>query len=136
METIDLIEKLIRLATNNPNEEEARSAALKAVTLIINSNITLGDNSKRISHGPEAPKYKPVDEETEDLINEILKGTAKQRGEPGLKVKPEETEIDDEFMIKRIKLAWNRIRQERRNVEAIRNEMHLPLVNWADRQQQ
>ena len=39
---LDKVNKLIRLATNNPSAEEAKLAALKAVTLIKENEIKVG----------------------------------------------------------------------------------------------
>lgn len=41
-EAIDRIGKLLKLATNNPNEAEARSAAFQAVTLIAKHGLVVG----------------------------------------------------------------------------------------------
>ena len=42
--TLDRIQKLMRLAINNPNRHEAECAALQAVTLIVEHKFVVSDN--------------------------------------------------------------------------------------------
>ena len=44
----DKINKLIKLATNNPNEEEAKLAALKACVIIQEKELKIGEKSQRV----------------------------------------------------------------------------------------
>ncbi len=48
--TLDLVQKLIRLATNNPNEQEAMRAALKACRLVVEHKVVLS-----LGGAPERP---------------------------------------------------------------------------------
>ena len=63
--TIDKIQKLIRLATNNPNDEEAKLAALKACTILHENPVQLSLNREpyrepiRPRYKPPEPRYKP-----------------------------------------------------------------------------
>jgi hypothetical protein len=55
---VDRIEKLLRLATNNPNEEEARSAALSAAKLIVAHQFVIG---RPATPTPATPPSAPYD---------------------------------------------------------------------------
>lgn len=89
---IDLCHKLIALATNNPNEEEAKLAALKAVRLIKEHNLLPGAPpvARRPTQAPPppsraqaAPEYGPPPTRDPygdyiyhdyDIMNEVFRG--------------------------------------------------------------
>lgn len=124
-DTIDIVHKLIALATNNPNEAEAMAAALKAVQLIQQNNIPLGIVR------PSRAKASWTAQEEADFA-ETVAGLMK-RPSPDAFV-PETVypsfDLDDGFMKRRITDAWRRIREERAKIEAIyrRNKWEVP--NW------
>lgn len=114
---LDLIRKLIKLALHNPNEAEAHAAALKACELL--------EDAPVLAEGKSIPlnkTYKP-DPEFDATVEELFK-----RAKDSMKstnpdeFKPErmapDTDIDDDFMRQRIKKAWQRIRDERANLNA------------------
>jgi protein required for attachment to host cells len=107
-ETIDIIHKLMALAMNNPNEEEARSAAYRAVAMLTEHEIPIGGKTT----AAKTPAMTP-EEQTE--FKDILAGLAR-RDNPD-EFRPASyyttTEIDDEFMKKRIIAAWRQIREMR-----------------------
>jgi hypothetical protein len=53
---LDRIVKLVRLAANNPNEEEARSAALRACQMMVEHKVTL-----RLTGVERPPTANPTD---------------------------------------------------------------------------
>lgn len=68
---LDLIQKLMRLATNNPHPEEASAAALKAVQLILENKVTL---TLPQSQAPPATK----DSISYEDVVEVYKQAAKE----------------------------------------------------------
>lgn len=108
MEPKELVEKLIRLATNNPNEEEATAAALRAVRLIAEHQILIGGKTM------VAPLRAPLTPEEQTEFKDILSSLATiNRDEFKPATVYATTEIDDEFMKKRIVEAWRKIREQR-----------------------
>lgn len=61
---LELCHKLIALATNNPNEEESKLAALKAVKLIKEHNLLPGAPSQSRRPMPPPPQQRPVSPES------------------------------------------------------------------------
>lgn len=108
MDSTEIVEKLIRLATNNPNEEEATAAALKAVRLIVERGIPIGGKTTVVQ--PRAPLTPEEQTEFGDIISGLSRANPDE-------FKPATTyattEIDDEFMKKRIITAWRQIREQR-----------------------
>lgn len=124
VETIDLIQKLLALATNNPNEEEAKLAALKAAQLIVESAIPLG------KVGPVRKRSTwTTAEETE--FKEALDAMLARRPD---EFTPETTypsfDIDDGFMKTRITEAWRKIRACRAEVERYYRSHDWAPPNW------
>lgn len=109
MEPKEIVEKLIRLATNNPNEEEATAAALKAVRLIAENQIPIGGKTMVV------PLRSPLTPEEAVEFKDILSSlaTTGNRDEFRPATTYATTEIDDEFMKKRIVEAWRKIREQR-----------------------
>lgn len=111
---VDLVEKLIALALNNPSEEEAKSAALKAVSLIHEHSLPVGAGSPdpiRVGRRTYTP-----DPEFEQVLADLLKHN-QNPDEFVAKVVYQDTEIDDDFMRKRVKKAWEEIRLARKRLE-------------------
>lgn len=63
---LETVNKLIALATNNPNAEEARSAAFKAVQLIKASGFTV----ERAGNAARAPRMPSVDEFVSEVVRQ------------------------------------------------------------------
>lgn len=110
METLDTIRKLLRLATNNPSEEEAKAAALKAARLIVDNEVPIGE--AEITVRKESPLTPEEQGEFKDVMTALSKQDSGEDFTPVF-VYPT-TEIDDEFMKKRILDAWRKIRRERK----------------------
>ena len=130
-DSLSWVQKLISLALNNPNEEEARSAAMKAVSLIVAENMTIGGANTgqdptrvRKTWAPDAE----FDAFWEQMAADSKKGFVSQddvdrnpwdpqpsSGEQGLKTAHVDTDVEDAFsaMRTRIKLAWRAIQRER-----------------------
>lgn len=73
MVAIDIVNKLVALALHNPNEEEARSAALQALRLMEKHQIPIGN----FIPDREA-KWEPPPADFMATVEEILKGHTKQ----------------------------------------------------------
>lgn len=58
---LDKIRKLMALALNNPNEEEARSAALKAVQMMTDLACTISLSQPAAPAPPQMPQQPPYD---------------------------------------------------------------------------
>lgn len=130
-DTLDRVQKLIALALNNPDEEEARSAAMKAVSLIVAANFsiegtTAGPNvsATRRAWRPDAEFdafWDEMDQQQhqgfrsqDDMDREGYEPqNYRQQGAEGLKAAVVDTDIDDDFMRKRVKAAWRAIQRER-----------------------
>jgi hypothetical protein len=110
METLDTIRKLLRLATNNPSREEASAAALKAAQLIIENEVPIGDAEIKVR--ADSPLTQEEQAEFKDVMNALSRRENPDEFKPAF-VYPT-TEIDDEFMKKRILDAWRQIRRERK----------------------
>jgi hypothetical protein len=67
MITIEIVQKLMALALNNPSEEEARSAALQAIKLIDRHQIPVGDKTVEKSE-----VWTPPSEDFMKTVNDIL----------------------------------------------------------------
>lgn len=125
-DTLDRIKKLVALAMNNPDIEESRSAALRAVAMIVEHNIPIGGQG-----GQQAQHYEPIhakttwkpDDEFEEFVRHATKtdtdgvdpdlGYSGVGGGTGLKAAHVDTDLDDDFMRKRIKIAWKALTRER-----------------------
>lgn len=110
MDTIDIIQKLMALALNNPNEEEARSAAYRAVAMLVEHQVPIGKAQKTVTR--QATVMTPAESaEFGEVLSSLVRSNPDE-------FKPETyyatTEIDDEFMKKRIILAWRKIREQRK----------------------
>jgi hypothetical protein len=114
---LDKIRKLMALALHNPNVEEARSAAMKAVQLIAEHQFAVGRPA------PAAPMP--------DLsgLDEMLRTMRKQQDEEFARARAR-TEREVERM--RQQVEWNR----RRESDAYRNAAHPradgfdPNIDW------
>ena len=82
LNTVDRVEKLVRLATNNPNEEEAKLAALKACVIIHDKGLFI-----REKHSNPLIDHKERDEAADEIRR---KETEKRRSLP-------QQEAPDEF---------------------------------------
>jgi hypothetical protein len=131
-DALDRVQKLISLALNNPDEEEARSAAMKAVSLIVQQNMSIDGSTAGTNVDPSRIRraWKP-DEEFDSFWDNIVKDTKKgftsqddidrdawapqptQAG--GIKAAHVDTDVEDAFsaMRNRIKIAWRAIQRER-----------------------
>lgn len=133
---LDRVQKLISLALNNPDEEEARSAAFKAVSLIVQQNMSIAGSTAGGNVDPSKIKraWKP-DDEFDAFWDEIVKDSAKgfgstvsqedldrdawapqpSVGASGIKAAVVDTDVEDAFsaMRNRIKVAWRSIQRER-----------------------
>lgn len=124
MDKIDLIQKLIALALNNPSRGEAGSAALKAVSLIVENEITLGGRPS-MGYQQAASKAWAPDPEFDAFWQKMQQPThdpdrpweGQSSGPSELKVAAVDTDLDDDFMRKRITWAWRAIRAERAKLE-------------------
>lgn len=122
---IEKVRKLLALALNNPNIEEAMAAALMAAQLIEKNNFTVGGETVTIPHKNwEAPE--------EDVIGDILKAAGKASGyavpeqeqwqgapagPAGMKAHIPDTDLDDDLFRNRVIFAWRSIRQQRAVLE-------------------
>lgn len=87
---LDLCHKLIALATNNPNEEEAKLAALKAVKLIKQHNLLPGATSvsRRPMSPPPTPGQRPPMSEQEYWYRRATEPPPRRPGEWGQRPDP------------------------------------------------
>lgn len=145
-DVLDKVQKLIALALNNPNDEEASSAAMKAVSLIVAANLSIGGQAANTPFDPRRRKAWKPDSEFDEFWNDITKQSDEQfhRGwsqddmdrdqwaQPspapdggGLKTAYVDTDVEDAFsaMRTRIKVAWRAIQKERAR---LKTEIH----NW------
>jgi hypothetical protein len=113
LDTIDKIRKLLALALSNPNENEAKAAALKAAEMIRDNNITLGG----ITVTQPVKNWTAPDVEFDDIVSAVEHANDPTSGKTGIKPSIPDTDIDDDFMRKRIKLAWQAIRNERERLK-------------------
>lgn len=124
MDKIDIIQKLIALALNNPNRAEAESASMKAVSLIVENNITLDGKPAMGFQGAAAKAWAP-DPEFDAFWEKMQQPTydpdrpweGQSSGPQDIKVAAVDTDLDDDFMRKRITWAWRAIRAERSKLE-------------------
>lgn len=125
MDVIDKFQKLVALAmdTNPANIEEQRTAAMRAVALLVEHNLTVGGkpatqfesvNTKR-TWAPDAEfdafwaKMGNAEDHGYTQTDPDLPNT----GKAGLVKAVLDTDIDDDFMRKRIKAAWRALQRER-----------------------
>ena len=123
------VRKLLALALNNPNEEEARSAVLMAVRLIESHNLMVGG----VTVTQPVRNWTPPDPEFEEFWHNQVRTedpNAFTSGGTGLKPATIDTDIDDDFMRKRITAAWRAIRAERARLKA---EIHEWEVKYRQR---
>lgn len=116
-EPLEIIHKLIALALHNPNEEEARSAAYRAVEMIMEHQIPIGGKTAV----NRAPTLTP---EEQGEFQEILSALMTRKNPDGFTPSTyhQDFDIDDGFMKKRIIDAWRKLREERKRFEA---EIHV-----------
>lgn len=140
---VDMVEKLIRLATNNPSPEEARLAALKACELIQKFSIPLGADVvivKDREWSAPSPDFMAT-------VEEILKGeratyasqwegswepppAADVGGKPaaptqGLMIQDRELWSRQEAFRAQMQRAWRAIREERKRIEGWVHNMRV-----------
>ena len=126
MDILDRFQKLAALAmdTNPANIEEQRSAAVQAIALLVEHNMTVNGEAPT-SYGKVNTKksWKPDNEFDEFWANM----SSEARGNPdgaqnwegqasgtqGLKQATLDTDLDPDFMKTRIKLAWRALQRER-----------------------
>lgn len=75
---LDKIRKLIALATNNPNEEEARSAALKAIQLMVEHDVDITLPAVA-APSPSPPPFAYGAPSRDDLMREVLRHMGEQQ---------------------------------------------------------
>lgn len=122
---VNIIQKLIALALNNPSREESMEAALKAVSLIVEKEVTLGGKPAMGFQAASAKAWAPDPEfdafwsrmNQPNGEGEYESWAGQASGNQGIKVAAVDTDIDDDFMRKRITLAWRAIRNERQKLE-------------------
>lgn len=127
---IDIIQKLMALALNNPNRNEALAAAMKAVSLIVEKEVTLGGKPALGYQAAAAKAWAPDPEfdafwermkqqgQPQSTEESYVDGTYSSGGtSSGLKASTSDTDLDDDFMRKRITWAWRAIRAERIRLE-------------------
>lgn len=131
MDKIAKVQKLIGLAMNNPNPQEAQAAAMMAVSLIVAENISLGDRPA-MGFNMDPKKVWTPDSEFDEFYSRVAQ--AAQAGADdadfvpnpnagtGLKVSAVDTDLDDDFMRKRTKIAWRAIQRERAR---LKHEIYL-----------
>lgn len=121
MDIIDKFQKLVALAMDtNPNTiEEQRTAAMRAVALLVEHNLTVG--------GKPAMQFEPMNTKKTwapdaefDAFWAKMGNEAQQpdhegatSGKTGLVRAVIDTDLDDDFMRKRIKTAWRALQRER-----------------------
>lgn len=140
-DVLDRVQKLIALALNNPNDEEASSAAMKAVSLIVAANLSIGGQAADTPFDPRRRKAWKPDSEFDTFWDDIVQQASKSRsqddidrdawappqhsGATELKAATVDTDVEDAFsaMRNRIKIAWRAIQRERAR---LKTEIH----NW------
>lgn len=138
---VDMVEKLIRLATNNPSPEEARLAALKACELIQKFSIPLGADVVIVKDR----EWSAPSPDFMSTVEEILKGTraaynpqddvrdwqpADVGGSPaaptqGLMIQDRKLWSRQEAFRAQMQRAWRAIREERKRIEAWVHNMRV-----------
>lgn len=127
--TVDVIEKLIQLALNNPEPAEAAAAALKAVALIDKYSIPIGTNVTIIR---DVTDWKPPTPEETAVVEELLKGKPRYDQNAGHDWAGQHHEGKTEGLInqdntpqtgkdafrQRLIDAWRALREERKKLEA------------------
>lgn len=140
-DVLDRVQKLIALALNNPNDEEASSAAMKAVSLIVAANLSIGGQATDTPFDPRRRKAWKPDSEFDTFWEDVVQQAGKARsqddidrdawapqshsGATELKAATVDTDVEDAFsaMRNRIKIAWRAIQKERAR---LKTEIH----NW------
>lgn len=133
--TIDIVKKLMELALHNPNEEEARSAAMQAIKLIDRHSLPVGDN---VIHRPTAD-WVPPPPDFYETVADILRGQGKdpdkeadaynqpyqgpEAGIPlgqtaGLTFKEQELEDSKSAFARQVVVAWRAIRETRAKLQS------------------
>lgn len=112
-DTIEVIHKLIALAMNNPSEEEARSAAYRAVALITEHQIPIGGQTTAAQPVTLTPEEK---KDFEDVLSAL--SLRKNPDEFTPSTYHQDFDLDDGFMKKRIIEAWRELRRMRKEVSA------------------
>lgn len=74
---LDRITKLLRLATNNPSEEEARTAALQAAKLIVEHKFVIGREAPRATAPSPSPRP-PSNADIVELLRRQAEATRRQ----------------------------------------------------------
>lgn len=118
MNALDRFQKLAALAmdTNPANIEEQRSAAVQAIALLVEHNLTVGGEAATTYGKVNTKKTWRPDDEFNDFWEKTKNNDAS--GEPtsgatGMNVAVQDTDIDDDFMQKRIRAAWRALQRER-----------------------
>lgn len=130
VDELDKIQKLIALAMDNPSAEESRSAALKAVALIVEHNVTLEGKGARTFDTINTKKTYRPDQEFDEFWSKMGRSQEAAEGEDpdlgrrrGLATTQTDTDLDDDFMRVRIKMAWRALQRERARLKTeIENE--------------
>lgn len=126
--TIEIVQKLMALALNNPNEEEARSAAMQAVKLIDKFSLPVGDNVIHRSDKEWVPPPQDFYDAVRDIFKDKMKdsdaeATAYDRPYQGAPPPGQEagiTHLEQELQDRKsafaeqIVKAWRAIREARR----------------------
>ena len=108
---VDRVEKLVRLATNNPNEEEAKLAALKACVIIHDKGLFI-----REKHSNPLIDHKERDEAADEIRR---KEQARRRAEWIVKKREEARKA----MVTRIKLAHRHLCTKCEEIIPIKTEV-------------
>lgn len=119
---IDKVRKLLALALNNSNIEEASAAALMAARLIEQHGFSVG--GERVTM-PQPEWSQPDSTIIEDIISAANREKAAEasqtQGSPagsgGLKAHIPDTDLDGDFMRQRVIFAWRSIREQRKVLE-------------------
>lgn len=138
--TVDMVEKLIRLATNNPSEQEAKAAALKACELIMKFSIPLGAEVVIVKDR----EWTPPSSDFMNMVDEILKGEGAQQAwkaqqdaaraaydgngpdvPGGIMIQDRDLMTREDAFRAQMKRAWQAIREERKRFEAWVHEMRV-----------
>lgn len=143
-ETIDIIEKLIQLALNNPNENEAMLAAMKVVRLLDKFQIPIGANVTILREADL--KWTPPSQDFMDTVEDILKNkrdynpdASPMRDRPqsahgGLTIQNRDIVDQQEAWRTRMVDAWRALREERlrfqSEVQRYERETHRKF--WGD----
>lgn len=138
-DTLEIINKLMRLALNNPSHEEASAAALRAVELINKYQVPVGDiiPDRPLTYQAPPPDFAQA---VADIFNDQKRTSTdghQHNGplsdQPGL-VFSGGTETEQGNPIQRqIILAWRAIRESRKKLEAEWYRFKMTAYGRADK---